>query len=58
MMLENKRNNRPKGNLRKEHIEEPIDLIEEMFEFDVPYTSRVCIDKDIRVGHWYNISVR
>ena len=33
-------------------------MIETIFEHDVPYSSRVCIDKNIRVGYWYNISVR
>ena len=54
-MNENKRNHRPRGPNAKDYISEPLENIQGIFESDVAYLSRVCIDKDIRVGYWYNI---
>ncbi|KAF9999127.1 DNA polymerase epsilon catalytic subunit, partial [Modicella reniformis] len=34
-----------------------LDHIIDIREYDVPYTIRVAIDKDIRVGLWYNVKV-
>jgi len=33
-----------------------MDKIEDIFEYDVPYVCRVCIDNDLFCGHWYNVS--
>ena len=33
-----------------------MDMIIELREYDVPYHIRVCIDKDFRVGAWYNVT--
>ncbi|KAH3677238.1 hypothetical protein WICMUC_001819 [Wickerhamomyces mucosus] len=32
------------------------DYIEDIREHDVPYTTRVSIDKNLRVGKWYNVT--
>ncbi|KGO42172.1 DNA-directed DNA polymerase, family B [Penicillium expansum] len=40
---------RPNGNLQAS------DFIVDIREYDVPYHVRVCIDKDIRIGKWYNV---
>ncbi|KAG0320031.1 DNA polymerase epsilon catalytic subunit [Dissophora globulifera] len=34
-----------------------LDHIVDIREYDVPYTIRVAIDKDIRIGLWYNVKV-
>ncbi|KAF9359459.1 DNA polymerase epsilon catalytic subunit [Mortierella sp. AD094] len=34
-----------------------LDYIVDIREYDVPYTIRVAIDKDIRIGLWYNVRV-
>ncbi|KAK3818962.1 MAG: DNA polymerase epsilon catalytic subunit A [Benniella sp.] len=34
-----------------------LDHIIDIREYDVPYTIRVAIDKDIRIGLWYNVKV-
>ncbi|KAF9208588.1 DNA polymerase epsilon catalytic subunit [Haplosporangium sp. Z 27] len=34
-----------------------LDYIVDIREYDVPYTIRVAIDKDIRIGLWYNVKV-
>lgn len=39
------------------HHEDPSELIEELREYDVPFHARVSIDKDIRVGKWYDVEV-
>ena len=33
-----------------------MEMITALREYDVPYHIRVCIDKDFRVGAWYNVS--
>ena len=33
-----------------------LDAITDIREYDVPYHSRVCIDLDIRMSLWYKIS--
>ena len=35
---------------------DPLTLVVDMREHDVPYAMRVAIDKDIRVGSWYLVS--
>ncbi|KAG0248938.1 DNA polymerase epsilon catalytic subunit [Mortierella polycephala] len=34
-----------------------LDHIVDIREYDIPYTIRVAIDKDIRIGLWYNVRV-
>ncbi|KAG9322756.1 hypothetical protein KVV02_007016 [Mortierella alpina] len=34
-----------------------LDHIVDIREYDIPYTIRVAIDKDIRIGLWYNVAV-
>lgn len=36
---------------------EPLMLLSEMREYDVPYVVRVCTDLDIRCGTWYTVQV-
>ncbi|CAE7606789.1 pol2 [Symbiodinium natans] len=31
------------------------DELEELYEHDVPYVNRVCIDNKINVGKWYEV---
>ncbi|KAL3923554.1 MAG: hypothetical protein SGILL_001593, partial [Bacillariaceae sp.] len=31
--------------------------IQELREYDVPYVARVCMDKDIRAGSWYTVTL-
>lgn len=33
------------------------DFITSMREYDVPFHSRVCIDKGLRAGKWYEITL-
>jgi len=33
-----------------------LDVIVDIREYDVPYTVRVCIDKEIRAGQFYNVT--
>ena len=52
-------NNTFEGNYkeRKDQIyTDPLLFISEMREFDVPYTMRVSIDNEIRVGSWYIVT--
>ena len=35
---------------------DPLSYILELREFDVPYTMRVAIDLDLRIGAWYNVT--
>ncbi len=35
---------------------DPLDYVIDMREFDVPYTMRVCIDLEIRVGAWFIVT--
>ncbi|QPG73937.1 hypothetical protein FOA43_001252 [Brettanomyces nanus] len=43
------------SNANESHHTDPSELIEELREYDVPFHARVSIDKDIRVGKWYDI---
>lgn len=44
-----------KANTRDQDL---LDLVLDMREYDIPYHTRVCIDKDIRVAKWYNITYK
>jgi DNA polymerase epsilon subunit 1 len=35
---------------------EPLRLLLDIREYDVPYYQRVSIDADLRVGSWYRVS--
>lgn len=39
-------------------ITDPLTLIDDIREYDVPYHVRVSIDENIRVGKWYNVYVK
>ncbi|XP_047972925.1 DNA polymerase epsilon catalytic subunit A-like isoform X2 [Salvia hispanica] len=41
----------------KQRLQDFIDCINDLREFDVPYHVRFAIDKDIRCGQWYDVSV-
>ncbi|KAJ5590915.1 DNA polymerase epsilon catalytic subunit A [Penicillium hetheringtonii] len=43
---------RPNGNIQAS------DFIVDIREYDVPYHVRVSIDKDIRIGKWYNVEAK
>ncbi|KAH3743851.1 DNA polymerase epsilon catalytic subunit A [Pelomyxa schiedti] len=38
------------------HISSYLQFIDDIREYDIPYYTRVTIDKDLRSGTWYNIS--
>lgn len=40
---------------KNDPVADPMTLIDDIREYDVPYHVRVSIDKDIRVGKWYNV---
>lgn len=42
----------------KESNVDPLTMIDDIREYDVPYHVRVSIDKDIRVGKWYDVYVK
>ncbi|EGV61700.1 DNA polymerase epsilon catalytic subunit [Yamadazyma tenuis] len=42
----------------KDQANDPLILLEDIREYDVPYHVRVSIDKDLRVGKWYNVWVK
>lgn len=44
------------GNDKQEQT--PLLSIEDIREYDVPYHARVAIDKDLRIGKWYNVWVK
>jgi DNA polymerase epsilon subunit 1 len=44
-------------NSTQAHNEGTFSLIEEVKEHDINYATRVCIDYNIRVSYWYNITV-
>ena len=43
---------------RSTSISEASDFIVDIREYDVPYHVRVTIDKDIRIGKWYNVEAK
>ena len=36
--------------------EDPLSQVTDIREYDVPYLARVCIDLNIRIGCWYDVS--
>lgn len=38
--------------------QDPTEAIIDLREYDVPYHVRVAIDKDIRIGKWYNVTAK
>lgn len=41
--------------IKNEPVADPMSFIDEIREYDVPYHVRVSIDKNIRVGKWYDV---
>lgn len=41
--------------VRNDSVADPMTLIDDLREYDVPYHVRVSIDKNIRVGKWYDV---
>lgn len=39
------------------HGSDPLERLEDVREYDVPYVVRVCIDENIRVGTWYTVEL-
>lgn len=55
----NEKQRKFKHNVREDqYLENKFEVIEDMFEHDLPYSARVCIDCDIRVSFWYHLLVR
>lgn len=53
-----KQNSKPYNALaafNDEQVSDPLTLIDDIREYDVPYHVRVSIDNDIRIGKWYNV---
>jgi DNA polymerase epsilon subunit 1 len=40
---------------KERKMQDMLEAITDIREFDVPYHSRVCIDLNIRAGLWYKI---
>lgn len=40
---------------KTEQLQDPTTFVDDLREYDVPYHVRVSIDKNIRVGKWYNV---
>lgn len=45
-----------KRGLDDDVFHEPIHFLKDMKEFDIPYTIRISIDLDLRVGAWFEVS--
>jgi DNA polymerase epsilon subunit 1 len=39
-------------------IQDALDYVLDMREYDVPYHVRFAIDNDIRCGHWFTVSCK
>ena len=39
-------------------MQDALDAIVDMREFDVPYHMRFAIDTGVRCGHWFTVSVQ
>lgn len=39
-------------------LQDALDALLDMREYDVPYHMRFQIDTDIRCGHWYNVRAK
>ena len=37
-------------------MQDVLEALEDMREYDVPYHVRVAIDTDLRAGHWFTVS--
>lgn len=42
---------------QEEEVNDPLGLLVDMREYDVPYVVRVCTDLEIRVGTWYTVQL-
>ena len=38
-------------------LKDPLSILVDMREYDVPYTVRVCTDLDIRCGTWFTVEL-
>ncbi|EDQ91191.1 uncharacterized protein MONBRDRAFT_15015, partial [Monosiga brevicollis MX1] len=47
-----------KADERLKHVDDVMDSVLEMREYDVPYHMRVCIDNRIYVGKWYTVTIQ
>ncbi len=36
-------------------LQDVLEAVEDMREYDVPYHVRIAIDTDLRAGHWYTV---
>ena len=41
----------------QELLKDPLAILTDMREYDIPYVVRVCTDMDIRVGTWYTVEL-
>ena len=39
-------------------MQDALEAVVEMKEYDVPYHIRFCIDEGVRCGHWFNVSAK
>jgi len=42
---------------QEEMVDDPLSLLLDMREYDVPYVVRVCTDLEVRVGTWYTVQL-
>ena len=57
-IFEFKRKYKPKKRKNADTFEDIFELIDNLYEHDLSYSARACIDNDIRVAFWYNVTVR
>lgn len=55
-MISNSTNISPNNSALSSNTVDPLACLIEMREYDVPYTMRVSIDLDIRIGAWYVVT--
>lgn len=55
---ESKRKYRPKTSNKDFNYEDIFLLVENLYEYDIQFSSRVCIDLNIRVNFWYHVKIR
>ncbi|XP_074301915.1 DNA polymerase epsilon catalytic subunit A-like [Silene latifolia] len=41
----------------EQRVQDFVDCITDLREYDVPYHVRFCIDNDVRCGQWYDVSI-
>ena len=41
----------------EQNVADPWSNIQELREYDVPYTVRVCMDLEIRAGSWFTVTI-